>query len=164
MNNELKTSLHKSSEEELFFLFKFEGALDFEKRILAGQILHERGYDLSSLKHEKEQILQDIQSRIKEYDDIPKRKKANGKAGNRNSYFIMGFISYLLVTDIGMKLYNNEAVDILDMVFLSLFLLLFISYRLYFFPKRLEKLMTADKKDQELLKLRLKLIGTEWAF
>jgi len=67
MNQELFNHLNKESTEKLFYNFKHDGLLDFEKKIISGKILYLRNYNLLKLKEEKSLIVESIKSLIRGY-------------------------------------------------------------------------------------------------
>lgn len=49
MNTTLENTLNSEQSDRLFFYFRHDGANDFEKKVIAGKILNERGFDRNKL-------------------------------------------------------------------------------------------------------------------
>jgi len=166
MNQALKNELEKESDEDLFFFFKSDGSLDFEKKIIAGIILQERHYDKKVLQGEKDIILKSYKDRIEENkntDNIISKKKKEV----RNSGFFA--IATLIITAMvywqrysGRSLQNQPPEYVYILVAL-LFIGLFI-YRLLSYKDKVSELVDAEKENTKILKQRVEMIDKEWVF
>ena len=58
---EVKKYLELETSDNLFYFFKSNGILDFNKKIIAGIILYERDYDTQILHSEKLKIKESIE-------------------------------------------------------------------------------------------------------
>lgn len=166
MNQELKAHMEKESDEELFFFFKHDGSIDFEKKIIAGILLQERKYDRKVLQGEKDIILESYQKRINENknsDNIVAKKKKEV----RNSAFFA--LAILIITAMvrwqqnsGKVMENQPPVFvyyIISVIFIGLFVYKMMSYK-----DKVEKLVGAEKENTEILKKRVQIIEKEWVF
>ena len=164
MNRELEKSLEKETSEKLFFYFKHDGAIDFEKKIIAGRILNEREYDKTILSQEKSNITNSITNRLKTNEDLDYLMKKSKKQSNRNIAMGLGYLSFFLI--LGMKGYwfNKEDIDWLYLLIMISLGLTFIVYKIVTYKTTLNDLIRADVENNELLRFRLKLIETEWDF
>ena len=166
MNPALKKQLEKENDEELFFFFKSDGSLDFEKKIIAGIILQERKYDRKVLQGEKDIILKAYKDRIQENknsDNIIHKKKKEV----RNSAFFA--LATLIITgmvywqkDNGMSLKNQPPGYVYILVAL-LFVGLYV-YRLLSYKDRVSQLVEAEKENTIILVKRVDIIDREWVF
>lgn len=164
MNIELIKSLEKETNDNLFDYFKHDGAINFEKKIIAGKILHEKGFDKSLLSQEKNIIVKSINNRLKISEDLDYLAKKNKKKNNNQLFLGIGYIVFFLI--LGMKDYflKNEEID---WIYLSIMIFIgfgFIIYKLLSYKKTLNKLTKDDLDNNELLRFRLKLIENEWDF
>lgn len=164
MNKDLTKVLTTENSDKLFFLFKHQGAIDFEKKILAGKILNERGFDKETLKAEKELIVNSIRSKIKFYDNTDEVTKKNKRKINLNILYGAVYILVLLLIPLKDSILHNEAIDWIAISILSAILLSFVGYKFYTYPSKLQSLQRSDQNDKELLQYRLILIEKEWAF
>ena len=64
MNTELEKFMNSESSENLFFYFKHDGAIDFQRKVIAGKVLNERGFDRNKLIEEKQLIVGSIEEQI----------------------------------------------------------------------------------------------------
>jgi len=163
MDRELIKSLETETSEKLFYLFKHDGAIDFEKKIIAGNLLNERSFDKAKLLNEKEIIVDSILSELKMSESSDYLEKKSRKELNKNLYFwlsfLMIFLSIELVdhwTDMNFE-FNSHLIIILAG-------LIFFTYRAITYKKELGILINSGVKNNELLRLRLRLIKKEWDF
>ena len=167
MNSNLKKYLDKESSEELFYFFKHDGSLNFEKKIVSGVILHERRYDKRKLKSEKAIIRKSLVSSIKDYEYSPKLvSKLNTKLTMSIIYGVMiSLIVYLLpygysyVKGESVTLSNNYTLLVTGVAFFS-----FVLYQIITYNRRINNLVKQSSKDYELQKSRLEIIDNKWQF
>ncbi|OYT16219.1 MAG: hypothetical protein B7C24_08920 [Bacteroidetes bacterium 4572_77] len=164
MNKELLKSLEQKSTEDLFFLFKHDGAINFEKKIMAGIILKEKGYDKVLLSQEKKAIIETITNRLKISENKDYLEKKNKKKAKRKIFIGLGYLSFFTI--IGMKDYllNEENLDWIYLSIMIIIGLFFITYQTIIYNKTVNNLIDADNENNELLRFRLKLIEKEWRF
>ncbi len=164
MNKEIIKSLEQKPTEDLFYLFKHDGAINFEKKIIAGKILNDQGYDKTLLSKEKKIIIETITSRLETNENKDFLYKKNKKKVNNKIFFGLGYLSFFII--MGMKDYLLYKKDI-DWVYLSIMIILgfiFVIYQMLTYKKTLNNLINADVENNELLRFRLKLIEKEWNF
>lgn len=166
MNQEIKTHMQKESDEELFFFFKHDGSIDFEKKIMAGILLQERKYDKKVLQGEKDIILGSYQKRIQENknsDHVVAKKK---KEVRNSAFFALATI--IITAMVQWQQYSGKTMEnqppifvyyILSVLFIGLFVYKIMSYK-----DKLEKLVDAEKENTEILKKRVQIIEKEWVF
>jgi len=164
MNKELIKSLETEKSEKLFYYFKSDGAINFEKKIIAGRILNEKGYDKTILSQEKKNIINSITNRLKTNEDLDYLMKKSKKQSNKNIFMGLGYLSFFLI--LGMKDYwfNKEDIDWLYLFIMISLGLTFIFYKIVTYKKTLNDFIREDVENNELLRFRLKLIETEWDF
>ena len=164
MNEELKNALKNENSDKLFYYFKHDGAIDFEKKIIAGKILHGRGYDQNKLFEEKQLITDSIEDRISSYENTNDLTAKNKRKINRGIFLGLGYLSAFLL--IGLKGYiaGEEPLDWIAIAVMILLTLVFIVYKLVTYGSKLEDMLQKDMNDKELQKLRLQLIDREWDF
>ncbi|MDY0078239.1 MAG: hypothetical protein RBR87_13300 [Bacteroidales bacterium] len=164
MNKALTASLEQKSSEDLFFMFRHDGAINFEQKIIAGKILNERGYDKTKLSKEREIIVESIIKELKTSDNSAYLVR-NSKRKIKNDLFMK--LAFLLVfSGLGMKdyLFNNAE---FDFVYISIMLfigIVFLVYHTVTYKKTLNTLINEAIKNNELLRFRLKLIESDWSF
>jgi len=164
MNKELIKSLETETSEKLFYYFKHSGAINFEKKIIAGRILNEKGYDKTILSQEKKNIINSITNRLKTNEDLDYLMRKSKKQSNKNIFMGLGYLSFFLI--LGMKDYwfNKEDIDWLYLLIMITLGLTFIVYKIVTYKKTLNDFIREDVENNELLRFRLKLIETEWDF
>jgi len=166
MNQELKKQLQKENDEELFFFFKSDGSLDFEKKMIAGILLQERQYDKKLLQAEKNIILESYQKRIQENknsDNIINKKRKEV----RNSA-VFAVATLVITAMIYWQKYNGRSLEkqpptYVYIAIAVLFVGLFV-YRLVNYKDQVAKLVEAEKENTEILKKRVQVIEKEWSF
>lgn len=164
MNNELEIFMNSKESEELFFYFKHDGAINFEKKIIAGKILNDRGFDRKKLQAEKQLIIDSIKTQIKNYENENRSVETHKKKINRGLFFGLGFmISYMFI---GMEgyVFDDEPIDWMSTLLMVLMLLIFVVYKLATYKTKLKQLLVLDMNDKELLKYRLQYIEQQWRF
>ncbi len=164
MNKELSKSLEQSSTEDLFFLFKHDGAINFEKRIIAGIILHDRGYDKNTLSKEKEIITKSITGSLNANKNKDYLESKNKKKVNRTIFFGLGYLSFFTLLSMKDYILDNEKFDWFYLLIMIVLGVTFIIYKILTYNKTLNNLIKADIENNELLEFRLKLIENKWDF
>jgi len=163
MNQRLYDHLNKETNENLFYNFKHDGLMNFEKKIISGKILHERKYNLSKLINERSIIVNEIQILIKEYND--KTNIENRKRNQvRKSIFwtVLSAITSFLFLFI-LKKQNDNFTDWI-IYFVIGFNVILILTSIIKYNNDVQKLINVDLYDLELQKQRLEIISTEWDF
>ena len=164
MNKELTKSLEQNSTEDLFFLFKHNGAINFEKKIIAGIILNEKGYDKTILSHEKKLITKSITDSLNINENKDYLESKNKKKVNRTIFFGLGYLSFFSLLSMKNYILDNEKFDWFYLLIMIVLGVTFIIYKILTYNKTLNNLINADIENNELLKFRLKLIENEWNF
>lgn len=166
MNQELKKQLGKESDEELFFFFKNDGSIDFEKKIIAGILLQERKYDKKVLQGEKNIILEAYQVRIQENknsDHIINKKRKEVRNSALFAVATLVITSMVYWQNSNGRILQNQPPDYVYLVIAILFVGLFI-YRLVNYKDQVAKLVEEEKENTEILKKRVQMIEKEWLF
>lgn len=164
MNKELSKSLEQNSTVDLFFLFKHDGAINFEKKIIAGIILNERGYDKDTLSSEKELITKSITESLDITENKDYLEKKNKKKSNRAIFLGLGYLSFFTLFGMRDYIFNNEKIDWFYLSIMFMLGMIFIIYKILTYNKTLNNFINADIENNELLRFRLKLIKNEWRF
>ena len=163
MNKDLKFYLEKESTEDLFYNFKHDGLLNFEKKLISGVILFERKYSTHKLRKEKSKIINEIDSTIAIYNNKETLVDKKKKSMNRNILWsILGLPVSLL--PIGLDYINGTGFIGKSILISSLIYLFFIALNVINYNKRIQKYIRESEEDAQLLKGRLKLIDSYWAF
>lgn len=162
MDKELIKSLDTETSEKLFYFFKHDGSIDFEKKIIAGNLLHKRGFDKTKLSDEKEIIVNSIRNELKISESSDYLEKKSRKELNKSLYFWLGFtILFFSIEFIDHWKGNFELTSSLIIILTGL---TFLSYKAITYKKQLGKLINSGIKNNELLRLRLRIIQKEWPF
>jgi len=164
MNKELVKSLEVETSEKLFYYFKHDGSIDFEKKIIAGKILNDKSFDKAKLLHEKEIIVDSILNELKTSESSDYLMKKSRKEINKYIYFWLGFILIFLTLEVKDYWVDKEAFELTSLLIIILTGLIFFTYTALNYKKTLSKLINSGIKNNELLRLRLSLIETEWNF
>ena len=164
MNKELVKSLEAETSEKLFYYFKHDGSIDFEKKIVAGKILKDKSFDKAKLLHEKGIIVDSILNELKISESSDYLRKKSRKEINKNIYFWLGFILIFLTLEVKDYWIDKEAFELTSLLIIILTGLIFFTYTALNYKKTLSKLINSGIKNNELLRLRLSLIETEWDF
>jgi hypothetical protein len=165
MNNELKQVLDKKTDEKLFYLFKYDGVMDFRRKLAAGVILNQRGYDKQKLRLEKDKIVTDLNKRIKAFSK-PMYRADKYRRNIRNTILITTLIAITYITTIILWRYYYAKEPILNnstIIILLLFVVMLI-YRILNRNRALRKLMNSDIKDLNIYKSRIAEINKNWKF
>ena len=164
MNTELEKFMNSEKTENLFFYFKHDGAIDFQKKVIAGKILSERGFDKNKLVEEKEIIVDSIKDQIKIYENISLSTAKNKRKINREYFLSLGLTTIIIILGLKGYIMNEEPFNWIVISIFALLLLLLIFYKLMTYKTKLKHLMELDVNDKELLKFRLYFIEKEWDF
>jgi hypothetical protein len=164
MNRELVKSLEAETSEKLFYYFKHGGAINFEKRIIAGIILHDRGYDKNTLSKEKELITESITDSLNVNKNKDYLESKNKKKVNRTIFFGLGYLSFFTLLNMKDYIIDNEKFDWFYLLIMIVLGVAFIIYKILTYNKTLNNLIKADIENNELLEFRLKLIENKWDF
>lgn len=164
MHTELEKFMNSESSENLFFYFKHDGAVDFERKVIAGKILNERGFDKRKLIEEKKKIVDSINEHIKLYDNARHLTTKNKRKVNREYFVSLALMTLITIVALKSYIMNEEPFDWIVISVFSLFLLILIIYKLMTYKTKLKHLIELDMNDKELLKFRLYFIEKEWSF
>ncbi len=164
MNEDLEKAFKNEKSEELFFYYKHDGAIDFEKKIVAGKLLNERGFDKNKLNAEKQLIIDSITDRIRFYEHSDQLIASHRKKMNRGILFGLGYITSFIVIGLSDYFFNDAPFNWTTVSVMIALAALFLVYRLATYNKRLNQLLEIDRNDNELLKYRLQMIEREWGF
>lgn len=164
MTKDLEQALNEEKSEELFFRYKHDGAIDFEKKLLAGKLLYERGFDKKKLIAEKQLTIDSINNRIRFYEDTDQLIASHRKKMNRGILFGLGYITSFIVIGLSDYFFNDAPINWTPVLVMIALAVLFLVQRLASYNKRLNHLLEIDRKDNELLKYRLQMIEREWVF
>ena len=167
MNKQLLESLKQETTEELFYFFKHDGLMNFEKKIVAGIILKQRRYNIRVLKIEREKIRCSLENVIK------KNTNTNGlvlDAKNRVikeivlgvpislSYYGIKFIAHY--SQVGFVTYQFSIIDLIPI----LSFVAFTVYKILTYDKRVSRKIDSAMQDYEIQKSKLEMLEREWKF
>lgn len=166
MNTELKEALNTETTERLFYYFKHDGASDFEKKIIAGKILQERGFYKYKLVAEKEKIVEAIENIISVNND-PETVKSERRKELRKS-ILWAFLPWLvyLFAKIVDYLFDDEweGSELNVLITFGIAFVAIVVYRTIIYRKNIKKFIQARNTDCDLQKSRLKVIEKAWSF
>lgn len=163
MNESLYKSLKKETTKELWYNFKHDGLMNFEKKIVSGNILYQRKYSVHLLRSEKAIIVNSIINQIRDYNNVDKTIKKN--RSKVKSRIITGSIGFLFVLSMLIidYFFKEKMINYSSIVGISLGLA-FLFYSIYTFEKKIKQGIKADMEDLKILKEKLRIIEHEWNF
>lgn len=164
MEKTLEDYMQEETTEKLFYYFKHDGPLNFEKRLVAGKILKERGYDYRSLKQEKGIIVEALKSGIEEYSNTDQSKDTIRKKLNRSIVFGLAYPVIWPTYDYIKSIVNDEPFVFTGSVLVIALFILLLFYSFFTYQRQIQKMEAANKEDLELKKVRLNLIEKDWKF
>lgn len=164
MEKTLEQYMQEETTEQLFYYFKHDGPLNFEKRLIAGKILKERGYDYRSLKQEKGIIVDALKLGIRDYENIDKSKDAIRKKLNGSIAFGLAYPVFWLMYDYIKSIVNDEPFVFTGSIFVISALILYSFYSFFTYQRKVQKMEASNKEDLDIKKLRLSLIERDWHF
>ena len=163
MNQELYNHLYNEPLVELFYNFKHDGLLNFEKKIISGKILHEKKFNRTSLRKEKNLIVNEIESLISEYSNSSNLENKKKKEALKSIFFtFLGAITsvvFLLMTD-NQSFKNPNWIFFITIGFNILLVLISIIR----YNRDVRKLIQMDLDDLEIQQKKLEIIHKEWKF
>lgn len=166
MDSNLYNSMKNKTDENLFFYFKHDGSYNFQKKIVAGIILHERKYNKAKLISEKEKILINLKKNTNHFFDNGTLKQKH-KAKIRKELKFMAIAAYCLMS--ANLIYRiirdgfNTAHGYMY-AFYCIILLAFILHKVISFNKSLSKKVKAKENSFKQHNIRLETINREWKF
>ncbi len=108
MTKGLENAMSSEDSEKLFFYFKHDGAIDFEKKIIAGKILNERGFDRKKLLDEEQLIIGSIKDQISSYENTNLLIAKNKRKINKGIFLGLGYIIFfVMIGQTGFLLITN---------------------------------------------------------
>ena len=166
MKQETYTNLLSRTTEELFFYFKHDGGIDFNKKLAAGKILLERKYNTKKLRRERDIIVNSIKKDIAAFKDKSGLEESISKQHKKN--IIYSIVKSLPIIALAIYLYfeeikkenSNEYVFIIGI----LLLIAMVVYRVYTIRKKLKEIIASTEEDNQTQKQKLDLIAEEWTF
>jgi len=166
MNPELKEALNTETTERLFYYFKHDGSIDFEKKVIAGKILQERGFYKYKLVAEKEKIVEAIENLINDKND-PRKVKDQGRKELKKSilWAVLPWLIYLFAKVVD-YLFDDEweGSEINVLITFGVAFVAIVVFRTIFYRKNLKKFIQDRINDCDLQRSRLKVINEEWSF
>ncbi|GEM_PF-4891721 len=165
MNNELKKSLNRDTDNNLFYLFKHDGSIDFERKIVAGVILNQRGYNKYNLRKEREKIVAELNKKVDEYSK-PMKQADKHRRDIRNSIIAAAITAVVYpIINILLQYFDTEKPFInTSTIAVLLMFAVMLTYRIFTRSKELKKLMNSDLKDLKIYKSRIAAIDQNWNF
>ena len=164
MTTELEKFLNSEESEKLFFYFKHNGAIDFQKKVIAGKILNERGYDRKKLVKEKHLIIDSINDELRSYENADHIRAKTRRKINREYFLNLVLMIFIIIVGLRGYIMNGEPVNWIVISVMMLLVLVFIAYKLMTYKTKLNHLLELELNNKELLKFRLQFIEKEWNF
>ncbi|WP_321297344.1 hypothetical protein [Marinifilum fragile] len=163
MNPTIKKSLEQESTSELFFYFKLDGDNNFEKKLMAGKILHERGFDTQILQKEKLLTMAELQADLMDGETPGYLLNKSKKEVLKKPFSLIIFlVLYLLLR--AYDILTEQEINWESFGIICAIGLIVLSYSIVSYKKNVNKLMHEGAKNNELLRLRLSYIQKEWDF
>ncbi|MDE5419600.1 hypothetical protein L3049_16535 [Labilibaculum sp. DW002] len=166
MNQELKKYLESETSDKLFYYFKFEGLLDFNKKIVAGTVLHERNYDTKILISEKSKLQESLKRQIAEFEDRSvfeyKIRKEQKKSLIHSLIFTVTIVSFYIYWYF--ELPDNRMTPTYLLIACNITFSLLMIYKLMSFKKSINYEIKRAEQDCKLQKQKLEIIDQEWKF
>lgn len=167
INPDLYESLQNENDRELFYFFKNDGLVTFEKKLAAGKILHQRRYDIDRLREEKAKLINKYSNRVKEStcshspEEIYKHK-----AKVRRKIIIGTALELLFLAAVSVICYSNSKPFELDIHTLSIPFLLTLSLfiNIFAYRRKINKKKKEVTYSGRIFKARLAVIEREWKF
>jgi len=165
MYNELNESLANEPTKNLFYYFKNDGLISFEKKLVAGIILHKRNYDRDILRSEKAKIIKQIQERINESVPSAEREDKHKWEVKKKIIFAAIYSLALPFFYVLVDVFNNSPINFTDSQLIGCFvvMLLFV-IKVMFYRVKLNMLNREDAESLRINKEKLALIEQEWRF
>lgn len=166
MKQQTYNALLSRTTEELFFYFKHDGGIDFNKKLVAGKILHERKYNAKQLKREKDLILKSIKKDIAAFEDKSGLQEKFSKQNKKNILFsilkalpLIAILTYLYIQEINER-DSNENTIIIGLVLL----IAMTGFNIYKNSKKYKELIIIAEEDNKTQKQKLEVIEKDWNF
>ncbi len=166
MKQQTYEALLSRTTEELFFYFKHDGGIDFNKRIAAGKILHERKYNAKQLKREKDLIVESIKKDIAGFEDksglqdkINKQNKMNTLYSILKALPLIGLLIYLYIQEINERDSNQNTIIIGIILLIAM-----AGFNIYKNRKKYKELIISAQEDNKTQKQKLEVIDKDWDF
>lgn len=167
MNKNLYENLQNETSENLFYRYKRSGAINFEHKIVAGIILHERNYMLEILQEEKQLLIDDINSQLTKLGCPADMEEKIRKETKQRFYFSIIALSFSLVMLYFSKpkqLDNSELIKQAILAF-NVLAIIYTYFRLeYKIDKKVQKEFDKRLKEYNACKKKLKEIDHSWVF
>ncbi len=163
MKQPTDTYLESETTEELFYIFKHDGAMDFKKKLAAGRILHQKNYNTKQLRRERDLIVNSLKKEIAEFEDKSGFKNKMSIQNRKSTFF--NVLSSL--TSIAIYIYLYFQQENKDKYFIAagiILLIIVIMYNLITYKQKFKKLISIAKEDNKTQKQKLDLIAREWTF
>ncbi|MFO7864995.1 MAG: hypothetical protein R6U85_13435, partial [Salinivirgaceae bacterium] len=93
--------------EELFFYFKHDGSIDFQKKLAAGKLLYARKFDRRILKEEKSRIVENIHAEMRECESPEAIEQNYRKSARKNAITSLLLVAALALGYAGWHLYTT---------------------------------------------------------
>lgn len=159
-------TLNEESSDALFAYMKHDSQSCFEKRILAGKILHKRqDFDQQRMANEKKLYVDALKKRLDDYNSPIKSALLVRRITFQPLLWSIFFTVLFVVTE--SIDYINNADKRFDWIGLSIFLLVQMVILIYQFTplnKRLQKNVQAMQDEKYLVMHQLNRIEQEWNF
>jgi len=168
MNDKLYESLHanlkEESSEKLFKRFKSNGNYNFERKLIAGEILKKRSFSQTTLKEEKTKILKSIQESIIYYKDNSNVERQCRRGLNKKILLNLASITFFILLELRVLVWDVRELDYLLLTALCLAFMAGLIYHLVRYDKNLNTRILSELKMNDLYEYRLELISKYWNF
>lgn len=164
INKELLNTMKLESSEELFYFFKYDGSIDFEKKLIAGVILSARNFNKHALKNEKKKLIDLYRENSTYISKDTIREKHTKKLRKKILIGIIAAFIATIIALIGLYDGNNINFQWRDITITYLLFTVPPIIQIILFNRRLNSKVNEEFKDQELNRKRLDLIDKYWKF
>lgn len=166
MDPSVEKSLQQKTDQELFQLMKYSTPCDFEHKILAGCILHERQtFDRLKMANEKKELIDGMHKLVASYDNpVRATRKVRRRA---LAPVLLCFLFIALFT--GAELHELQQIPAkpFDWMGLAAFLLLgllVMAYELATLSRKTQKSARLEQDHRALMLIRIAEVEQKWNF
>lgn len=168
MNDKLYDSLHTSLKEEsskqLFKRFNSNGNYNFERKLVAGEILKNRSFNLTRLKEEKSKILKSTHDSLAYYNDNSNVERKCRLKLNKRILLDLASITFFILLELRVLVWETREIDYYLLTALCLAFVAGLIYHLIRYDENLNTRILTEIKMNELYEYRLELITKYWKF
>ncbi|MCL3782172.1 hypothetical protein EMN47_17425 [Prolixibacteraceae bacterium JC049] len=164
MDKAVYNELLNETSQDLFYYFKHDTLVDFQKKLVSGILLHERGYNNKELQQEKALNLGKVNSYLKYLGsasdiEVNQRVKVRKAIINRMFIFVLSFVTFFVLH---VFVFKHE---IESTTFIPLgAVIVYFAFAIFQYNNTVNKNITEDLRQLDIQRKRLKWMEKYWAF